>query len=177
MKCRGCVVAILLCAVVRLHAQQGDLPQLFAQGMAAFQAGDFAKAAETLETLENKAEFTPQLEPVFFTVGSAYFNAGNYSKAIAAFKNYQAKFPQGPHAGDAAFGLAQANLLAKNYSEAAAQFSALEKDPKLREQALLSQATALKENKKIDEAIAALEKLVGTELKTPTGVRGAMMLA
>ena len=177
MKCRGCVVAIFLAALVRLNAQQSDLPQLFAQGMAAFQAGEYAKAAETLETLANKAEFTPQLEPVFFTIGSAYFNAGNYSKAIAAFKNYQTKFPQGPHAGDVAFGLAQSNLLAKNYTEAAAQFGALEKDPKLREQALLAQATALKDAKKIDEAIAALEKLAGAELKTAMAVRGATMLA
>ncbi|MGZ5001808.1 MAG: tetratricopeptide repeat protein, partial [Chthoniobacterales bacterium] len=178
MRSRGVWLVIFLSlAVVRLQAQQSELPQLYAQGMAAFQAGDFAKAAETLETLANKAEFTPQLEPVFFTIGSAYFNAGNYTKAIAAFKNYQTKFANGPHAADAAFGLAQSNLLTKSYAEAAAQFSALEKDPKLREQALLSQATALKEGKKEDQAITALEKLVGTELKTPTSVRGAIMLA
>jgi TolA-binding protein len=177
MRRRGLSLLVLLCAFARLQAQQSELPQLFAQGMAAFQAGDFAKAANDLETLANKAEFTPQLEPVFFTVGSAYFNAGNYSKAIAAFKNYQTKFPGGPHAADAAFGLAQSNLLTKNYADAAAQFSALEKDPKLREQALLAQATALKEGNKADQAIPVLEKLVGTELKSAAAVRGAMMLA
>lgn len=152
----------------------GDLPQLYAQGMAEFQAGDYAKAAADLEALANKAEFSPQLEPVFYTVGSAYFNAGDYKKAIAAFKSYQAKFPAGPHAADASFALAQCNLLSKNYSEAAADFGALEKDPRMREQALLLQATAQKEGGKVDQAIAVLERLVGGELKS---VRGAMMLA
>ena len=155
----------------------GDLPQLYAQGMAAFQAGDFAKAAADLEALANKAEFTPQLEPVFYTVGSAYFNAGDYKKAIAAFKTYQTKFPAGAHAAEASFALAQCNLLSKNYGDAATQFSALEKDPRMREQALFLQATAHKEGGKIDQATAVLEKLVGSELKTGAGIRGAMMLA
>ena len=173
---------LFLCAANSLCAQQpaapsGDLPQLYAQGMAAFQAGDFAKAASELEALAAKAEFTPQLEPVFYTIGSAYFNAGNYAKAIAAFKNYQTKFPGGPHAADVSFALAQASLLSKNYADAATQFSALEKDPRMREQALFLQATAQKEGGKLDQATAVLEKLVGGELKTAAGVRGAMMLA
>ncbi|HEV3410440.1 MAG TPA: tetratricopeptide repeat protein, partial [Chthoniobacterales bacterium] len=98
-------------------------------------------------------------------------------KAIAAFKTYQAKFPNGPHAAEVAFGYAQANLLTKNFAEAATQFAALEKDPKMREQALLAQATALQESKKVPEAIAALEKVAGAELKTATAVRAGMLLA
>ncbi|HEY0369074.1 MAG TPA: tetratricopeptide repeat protein, partial [Chthoniobacterales bacterium] len=176
----GVALALFFAALGLCFAQQGeqgDLAQTYARGMAAFQAGDYPRAASELEALINKAEFTPQLEPAFYTVGSAYFNAGDYKKAIAAFKNYQGKFPQGPHASDAAFALAQSNLLAKNYTDAATQFSSLEKDPKLREQALLAQATAYKESGKPDQAIAALEKLVGGEIKTAAAVRGAMMLA
>ena len=175
-----CVVASA--TGTRLLAQQapaaaGDLPQLYAQGMAAFQSGDFAKAAADLEAMVTKAEFSPQLEPVFYTVGSAYFNAGNYPKAIAAFKTYQVKFPAGPHANDALFGIAQATLAGKNYGEAATQFSQFEKDPKMREQALVFQATALKEGGKLDQAIGTLEKLGTAELKTTQGARGLMMLA
>ena len=147
------------------------MPQMYARGMAAFQSGDFPRAASELEALINKAEFSPQLEPVFFTVGSAWFNAGDYKKAMAAFKNYQAKFPQGPHGGDVVFALAQCSLLSKNYADAATQFSALEKDPKLREQALLAQATAFKESGKPDQAIGPLEKLAAGEVKSATGVR------
>ena len=155
----------------------GDLAQLYTQGMAAFQAGDYAKAAADLNAMLTKAEFSPQLEPAFFTVGSAYFNIPDYKKAIAAFKNYQTKFPGGPHAGEVAYAVGQAHLLSKNYTEAVAQFAALEKDPKYRERALFFGATASKSGGKIDQAIATLEKLSGGELKSQLAVRGAMMLA
>jgi TolA-binding protein len=155
----------------------GELPQLYEQGMAAFQAGDYAKAATNLDAMLAKAEFSPQLEPAYFTVGSAYFNIPDYKKAIAAFKTYLTKFPNGAHAGDVGFAIAQANLLAKNYSDAAAQFAAMEKDPKYREQALFFGATASKQGGKIDQAIATLEKLSGGELRSELSVRGAVLLA
>src|SRR4051812_35588293 len=120
--------AICLIAVATARAQQGaagsdgsELAQLYSQGMAAFQAGDYAKAAADLEALINKAEFSPQLEPAFFSIGTAYFNAADYKKAITAFKNYQTKFPNGPHLSEAIYGTAQSNLLTKNYAEAASQ--------------------------------------------------------
>lgn len=180
----GIVLISLLAAAVTALAQQpsapaggGDFAQLYAQAMAEFQAGDYAKAAEHLDGLLTKAEFNPQLEPAFFTLGSAYFNAGDYKKAIAAFKNYQTKFPNGPHAGDATYGLAQSNLLSKNYAEAKAQFGALEKDPHYRDQALYYTATTSKDAGQIDQAIAILEKLTGGELKTSISIRGATLLA
>lgn len=157
--------------------QGSELAQLYASGMAAFQAGDYARAATDLEALINKAEFSPQLEPAFFSVGSAYFNAGNYQKAIAAFKTYQTKFPNGPHANDAQFGMAQSNLLTKNYGDAVSQFASLAKDSRYRDQALFFSATANKESGKVDAAIADLEKLGGEELKSAMAVRGMMMLA
>ena len=142
--------------------------------MAAFQAGDYARAAADLETVTARAELSPQLEPAFYTVGSAYFNAGEYAKAIAAFKNYQAKFPSGPHINDVKFGIAQASLGSKNYADAAKQFSAFESDPRVREQALLFQATALKQAGKAEQAIVPLEKLASGDLKTASGARGLM---
>ena len=157
--------------------QNSELPQLYTRGMAEFQAGDYARAAADLETLIAKAEFTPQLEPAFFTIGSAYFNAGDYGKAVGAFKKYQEKFPNGAHFSDAAFAMAQSSLLAKNYVEAASQFAAIEKDPRLREQALFFGAIASKEAGKIDNAVATLEKLSGGDLRTSTSARGSMLLA
>ena len=158
-------------------AEGGELAQLYASGMAAFQAGDYAKAATDLEAVINKAEFSPQLEPAFFSVGSAYFNAGNYAKAIAAFNNYQKKFPNGPHAAEVVFGLAQSNLQTKNYAEAANQFTALGKDSRFKDQALFFSAAANKDGGKVDAAIADLEKLAAGELKSALSVRGLMMLA
>src|SRR3954451_19360393 len=124
--------AALLLSGLTAHAQLpgggsdgGDLAQLYSQGMGAFQAGDYGKAAADLEALINKAEFSPQLEPAFFSLGTAYFNAADYKKAITAFKNYQTKFPNGPHLSDAIYGTAQSNLLTKNYADAVTQFALL----------------------------------------------------
>ena len=172
--------AILIVAFAfRVSAQEAapDLATAHAQAMAEFQAGNFAKAATDLEALVARVEVTPQVEPIFYTIGSAYFNAENYPKAIAAFKNYQAKFPKGPHAAGVAFAIAQSNLLSKNFKDAAAQMAALENDPQLREQALIFEAEAFKDTGKNDEAIRALEKLVGTEIRTNDTMRGATMLA
>jgi TolA-binding protein len=180
------VFLVILCLTISTRAQQPsasggamaatELAQLYSQGMAEFQAGDYTKAAADLETLLTKAEFSPQLEPAFFTIGSAYFNIPDYKKVIAAFKTYLAKFPNGPHAGEVAYAVGQAHLLAKNYPEAVTQFAAVEKDARYRELALFYGATASKEGGKIDQAIGTLEKLAGGELKTPWSTRGGMML-
>jgi len=157
--------------------EAGDLATAHSQAMAEFQAGNYDKAASQLEALAARVEVSPQVEPIFYSIGCAWFNAGDYSKAIAAFKNYQAKFPKGPHVGGAAFAIAQSNLLSKNYKDAATQMAALENDPVLREQALLFEADALKAAGKVDDAIRALEKLVGKEIMTSDAMRGATMLA
>ncbi|MGI8438427.1 MAG: tetratricopeptide repeat protein, partial [Chthoniobacterales bacterium] len=149
----------------------------YGQAMSDFQAGDYQKAAAALEALVARVGFSPPLEPIYYTIGSAYFNAAYYNKAIAAFKVYQTKFPQGPHAGGVAFAIAQSNLLAKNYVLAAAQMAALENDPQMREQALLFEAEASKAAGKIDQAIAALSKLIGGGIRTAEAMRGATMLA
>ena len=154
-----------------------DLATAYAQAMADFQAGNYVKAATSLEALVARVDPTPQVEPIFFTIGSAYFNAADYPKAIAAFKIYQAKFPKGSHAGGAAFAIAQSNLFSKNFKEAAAQMAALESDPALREQALLFEAEAHKAAGNIDGAIKALEKLTGQEIRDSDAMRGATMLA
>jgi TolA-binding protein len=168
----------LVCSTAPLRAQEGgEMAQIYQSGMAAFQAGEFAKAAEQLEAVIARAEFSPQLEPIFYTVGSAWFNAGDYKKATAAFNRYLKQFPSGPRVTEVQFGLAQSALLSKDFGAAAKQFSALEGNPRMREQALLAQAQAHRDGKKIDEAIATLERLVGGEITTQAGARGLMMLA
>ncbi len=154
-----------------------DLATAYAGAMQQFQAGNYAQAASGLEALVARVAVSPELEPIFYTIGSAYFNAGDYPKAIAAFKNYQKNFPKGAHAGGVAFAIAQSNLLSKNFKDAAAQMAALENDPQLREQALLFEAEASKAAGKIDDAIRALEKLVGNEIKDADAMRGATLLA
>ncbi len=174
-----CLTIALLAAAPPARAQEAkpDLANAYAAAMQDFQAGDYAHAASALEALVARVAVTPEVEPIFYTIGSAYFNAGDYPKAIAAFKNYQAKFPAGPHAAGVAFAIAQSNFLSKNYREAAAQMAALANDPKLREEALLFQGEASKAAGKIDDAIGALEQLAGREIKSPTAMWGATLLA
>ena len=173
----GSLLALFASWVSAQQPAGADLAQLYSQGMAAFQSGDYGKAAMDLESLVTKAEFSPQLEPAFFTVGSAHFNNSDYKKAITAFKNYLTKFPNGPHAGEVGYAIGQAHLQSKNYGEAVTQFAAVEKDARFREQALFFGAIASKEGGKMDQAIATMEKLTGGDLKTQLSVRGAMMLA
>ena len=166
-----------IAALAQEAAPATDLASAYSQAMTDFGAGNFTKAAAALEALVARVEFSPQLEPIYYTIGSAYFNAADYPKAIAAFKVYQTKFPKGPHAGGVAFAIAQSNFLAKNYAVAATQMAALENDPQMREQALLFEAEASKAAGKTDAAIAALNKLIGSDIKNAEAMRGATMLA
>lgn len=171
----GCLLAFV--SLARGQEANSDLAAAYSQAMAQFQAGQYAQAAGALEAITARVEVSPQVEPIFYTIGSAWFNAGDYTKAIAAFKNYLAKFPQGPHAGGAAFAIAQSNFQKKNYQEAAAQMAALERDPKMRAQALLFEAQSFKAAGKTKSAIGALEKLIGQEITDADGMRGATILA
>jgi TolA-binding protein len=171
------ILSVALVLPVRSQNPQPDLATAYSHAMAEFQSGNFGKVATELEALVARVETTPQLEPIFYTIGSAWFNAGDYAKAIAAFQNYQTKFPRGAHAGGVAFAIAQSNLLSKNFKEAAAQMTALENDPRRRQQALIFEAEAFKASGKYDEAIRALEKLTRQEITTVDAIRGATMLA
>jgi Tfp pilus assembly protein PilF len=73
------LVVVLLGAATFSRAQTAspqpgpDLAGAYGQAMQQFQAGDYLKAAAGLETVISRAEFTPQLEPLYYTIGSAYF--------------------------------------------------------------------------------------------------------
>jgi TolA-binding protein len=175
--CSAIVCAAGAIATTWAEPTNSDLATAYNQAMAEFQSAKYAQAAAHLETLTARIEASPQVEPIFYSAGSAYFNAGDYTKAISAFKTYLAKFPQGTHASEAAFAIAQSNLLLKNFADAAAQMAALERDPKMREQALLAEAEALKATGKIGDAIRTLEKLIGDEIRTPETMRGATLMA
>jgi outer membrane protein assembly factor BamD (BamD/ComL family) len=175
----GAIMLVLLAIATPAFADTGetDLANAYSQAMAEFQAGNYAKAATDLEALVARVEVSPQVEPIFYTIGCAWFNAADYPKAIAAFRNYQGKYATGPHARAVAFAVARSTLLSGNYTDAAAQMAALENDPAMREQALLFEAQACKAAGKIDNAIHALERLVGKDIATRDAMEGATLLA
>ena len=175
--CSAMICAAGAIARIAAESANSDLATAYNQAMAEFQSAEYAQAAAHLDALTGRIEASPQVESIFYTAGSAYFNAGDYTKAISAFRAYQAKFPRGTHASEAAFAVAQSNLLLKNFADAAAQMAALERDPKMREQALLGEAEAFRAAGKIDDAIHTLEKLIGDEIRTPERMRGATLMA
>ena len=145
--------------------------------MAAFQSANYQTAATNLESVISKAGPGADLEAIYFTLGAAYFNLEQYSKAVETLKTYIAKYPKGARVAEAQFSIAQAYLLEKDYASAAESFKQVENIPQFREQALLYEGTAYNEAKKLDDAAAALQKLVSPEIKSSNAASGALLLA
>ena len=158
-------------------------PEAFAQvyngAVEAFSAGNWTQAADGFEAaikliLDERA---PQLPPLYYLTGAAYFNGGENLKAIENFKKYLAKFPNAEKILDIKIGLARATLRAKIYDEAIVLFKELEAIPAMRDESLVSQALAYRENGKVPEAIAALEKLITPDILRVPQAGGAITLA
>jgi TolA-binding protein len=158
------------------ETKAAELTRLFNEAMSSFQQGDYQAAVTKFQTVMGQAGEGAQLEGLYFMLGAAYFNLQQYDKAVEALKQYQTKYPQGPRIKEVIFSLGQASFMATNYAEAVAAFSQLENVPQLREQALLYMGAAYKEQGKLDEGIETLEKLITPEIRSTTGVNGAMML-
>lgn len=151
-------------------ASNGAL-ELFIAGKWMEAAAGFEAAAKMI--LDPKV---PQLPPLLYMTAAAYFNGADYEKAIGAFKAYLTKFPNAEKVPEIRVGLARATLRAKKYDEAVVLFKELEVFPALRDEALLSQAQAHRENSKVPEAIAALEKLITPDIVRVPQAGGAITL-
>ena len=183
---RVAIAIILLGSISAGRAQKNtaagadDLAIIYNSAMQAFQQGNWQSAADGLEKLiaavtDEKAQ--AQLAPVYYQLGAAYFNMPNYAKAVETFKKYVSKFPNAERIWEVKLGLAQSLLANKSFDEAVRAFEELEKVPAYREQSLMAQVQALKEQNKPDEAIRVLEKLVPTDIKSTNQASGAILLA
>lgn len=148
------------------------------EAMRAFQSGNWVEAASGLEKLIKLVpnEGQAQIHPAYLTLGAAYYNIPNFDKAIEVFSGFIAKFPNAERLLDAKMSLGQTYLAAKKYDEAIKSFAALENVAAVRERALGAQALCFKLQKKPDEAIRVLEKLVGADIKSTPQANGAVML-
>jgi TolA-binding protein len=162
-------------------AQEDEMKAMYAEGMAAFQKGDWPAAIEKLETLIKQLGGVDSagLESTYYTLAAAYFNSNNYDKALDTFKTFQQKYPKSTQFIDASMAMAQCNLLLKKYAEAEKLFAGLETipgRPDLRDQALFLEASAYRDDKQIDKAIERLELLIQPEIKTNVEANGGVML-
>ncbi len=157
--------------------------ELYAQAyngaIEAFTAGKWLEAAAGFESaikmiLDPKAA---QLAPLYYMAGASYFNGADYGKTIDTFKLYLQKFPAAEKIVEVKLGMARAYLRSKKFDEAISAFKELETVPALRDESLLSQAQAHRENGKVPEATAALEKLITPDITRVAQAGGAITLA
>lgn len=187
-KLAACLTLIVSLGLAHANGQQAQalgeksqaqkLTELQNAALKAFQQGNWAEAASGIEKLirEVPNEMQPQLGSIYLTLGAAYYNMPNFDKAIEVFSGFITKFPNSDKLLDAKLALGQTYLAAKKFDEAIKVFASLESVPSVRERALGAQALAYKIQKKPDEAIRILEKLVGADIKTTPQANGAVML-
>ena len=192
---RALTACLVLClGIGSLRAQQPptsgaapDLTSLYNAAMASFDKGDYDAAITGLKTLmanakdaastpDDIAKLKKALEPAFFTLGAAYFDKKDYANAISALEEYVKRYPQGARLPEAQFSLAQAHYFNKEYDAAATGFAALENVPKYRNDALLLEGISFHDAKKLDKAVAALERLTNDGIHSQTDARAAMQL-
>jgi TolA-binding protein len=163
-----------------------DPTALFNSILADFDRGDYQNAVSSIDTLlkqvptdlpeAEKIKFNRLLEPIYFTRGAAYFNLKQYPQAITALADYVTRYPRSTRLGEVSFSLAEAHYFNKDYAVAAQKFVALESYPVFHEEALLLEGVCYRELNEDKLAIAALEKLTGPGIRSPTAARGGMQL-
>jgi len=158
-------------------APANALTQAYTDGMQAFEKGDYAKAAASMQTIIEQAAPDAPLETVYYTLGAAYFNQKNFPQAIDALQKFIAKYPKSPKVNDATFFIGQAQVESKDLDNARRTLTPLAQNPDYRHRVYLLLGTALKDAGKLDDAIATLKKLTDGGLNTPAAVNGAMLLA
>ncbi|XHR27269.1 MAG: tetratricopeptide repeat protein [Chthoniobacteraceae bacterium] len=154
-----------------------DVQQTYLSAMAAFQAGDYQKAAANLESALAQVTANSNVEPLLLTLGAAYFNLKQYPQAVATFKKYLAKYPSGTRVQDARMSAIQSAFLAKDYETVAEICQRLKMNPATREEATLYEGLAYAEGKKPDAAVKTLDALLAANIATPIAARAALTLA
>lgn len=80
----------------------------YQQGMEAYQAGRYARAAELLGQFIPAAGADPRLQEALMTLARAQMETGQYVSAAAAYLRVATQFPTAPEAVDARFGMCDA---------------------------------------------------------------------
>lgn len=103
------VVAAALpgCAIFRTPPPL-TVESAYAQGMQAYNAGRYRRAAELLGQFVPNATSDPRLKGALMTLGRAHLETREYVSATAQFLRVATEFPRDPEAAEARFGLCDA---------------------------------------------------------------------
>jgi outer membrane protein assembly factor BamD len=80
----------------------------YAQGMAAYTAGQYGRSAELLAQFVPNAAADPRLKGALMALGRSYLETRQYVSATAQFLRVATEFARDPEASDARFGLCDA---------------------------------------------------------------------
>ena len=80
----------------------------YTQGMEAFNAGRYGRAAELLGQFVPNAAADPRLKGALMALGRAHLETRDYISATSSFLRVATEFPRDPEAADARFGLCDA---------------------------------------------------------------------
>ncbi len=80
----------------------------YTQGMAAYNAGQYRRAAELLGQFVPNATSDPRLKPALMALGRSHVETREYVSATAEFLRVATEFPRDPEAAEARFGLCDA---------------------------------------------------------------------
>ena len=162
------------------NPKEQELTELYNAGMSAFNAGDYKSAIASFKTLTTKSS-EEDLEPALFPLGAAYYNVKDFKNAAATFERIiqdiqHKKFKDNSRLAEAEILLATTQIANHQGASAVNILKRLENDPKLRDKALLTEATAFKGLGQTDQAIEALKKLIGAGIQNEAQATGALTL-
>ncbi len=150
---------------------------LFREGAAAFQSGDYAGAAKSFEAVLGEGPTGEALETVLFTLASTYFNQKDLKKAEEYYGRCLKEFPEGKNKTKALIAISQIQTQTGRKAEAEQTLKkASEGTGDLATRARLAQASMLAAEGKADEAVAALRPMIAGGIKDDITVQAAMAI-
>lgn len=170
-------LALALCSMAPLLRAEDSPEELFKQGGAAFQSGDFAGAAKKFEAVLGMGPQGENLELILFTLAATYYNQKELPKAEEYFKRVVNEFPNGKQKSKALVSISQIQSQTGRKEEAAKTLEqAAQCGGDLGNRARFAQVSMLMDAGKTDEAVKVLKGLVAGGIKDDQSVQAAMAL-
>lgn len=135
-------------------------PDMFARGTSAVFAGDYERAIELFEQIENQQPDSARMDAVLFWKAFALRSIGKPKEALALYERVEKEYPESPHAPEAA--LAAASIVEidlKKPKEALARYKKVAKDhPQVDYKALANCGRVQEKLKEFEKASAHYEQ-------------------
>lgn len=173
----GIIFLFATCVPLTAAPQEASPEDLFKQGAAAFQSGDYATATTNFESVLSLGPTGEALETILFTLASTYYNQKNLPKAEEYYNRCLKEFPDGKDKTKALIAISkiQSQTGRKAESEKTLKLAS-EGSGGLALQARLAQAAMLSESGRPEEAAQTLRPMVAGGIKDDITVQAAMAL-